>query len=207
MTVTTGAFEILAREVRACTLCEASLPLGPRPVIQVHPEARILIAGQAPGRRVHESGRPFSDPSGVRLRRWLGVDEDTFYDSRKIALLPMGFCYPGTGKGGDLPPRRECAETWRQPLLDALKSIRLTLLLGRYAIAWHFPEQKGSLAGMVSRWREYAPDNFIAPHPSPRNQRWLSQHPWFEDEVVPALQRAVRESLADQTMEQGVAPG
>ena len=189
---------MLAREVRACTLCAEHLPLGPRPVIQVHRKARILIVGQAPGRRVHESGRPFTDASGVRLRDWLGVGEEAFYDPRQFALLPMGFCYPGTGRGGDLPPRPECAATWRRPLLDALPDIRLTLLVGSYAIAWHLPgEKKQPLHESVSRWREHAPRLFLAPHPSPRNQRWLKQHPWFEDEVVPALRDAVQRSLAD----------
>jgi uracil-DNA glycosylase len=189
-------FDILARDVRACRLCEADLPQGPRPVFQAHPEARVLIVGQAPGRRVHESGRPFTDPSGDRLRQWLGVDTDTFYDERQLALLPMGFCYPGTGKGGDLPPRRECAETWRSPILAHLANVRVTLLLGRYAIEWHLPEQRGSLASTVLRWREFAPELFLAPHPSPRNQRWLRQHAWFEDEVVPALREAVAAALA-----------
>ena len=123
------------------------------------------------------------------------MDEATFYDARRIALLPMGFCYPGTGKGGDLPPRRECATTWRAPLLDQLNELRLTLLLGRYAIAWHLPGHRGSLSSAVLRWREHAPARFLAPHPSPRNQRWLRQNAWFEQDVVPALRRAVAEAL------------
>ena len=155
----------------------------------------MLVVGQAPGRRVHESGRPFTDPSGDRLRRWLGVGDGVFYDERRIALLPMGFCYPGTGKGGDLPPRRECARTWRSPLLEHLGKLRVTVLLGRYAIEWHLPEHRGSLASAVMRWKEFAPSLFLAPHPSPRNQRWLRQHAWFEDEVVPALREAVAEAL------------
>lgn len=189
---------MLASDVRACRLCETDLPLGPRPVFQAHPDARILVVGQAPGRRVHESGRPFTDPSGDRLRAWLGVDEATFYDERRIALLPMGFCYPGTGRGGDLPPRRECATTWRSPLLEHLKELRLTLLLGRYAIDWHLPGHRGSLSSAVLRWRDFAPTLFLAPHPSPRNQRWLRQNAWFEGAVVPALRQAVAEALAGE---------
>ncbi|MEO1079218.1 MAG: uracil-DNA glycosylase family protein [Pseudomonadota bacterium] len=186
---------VLASDVRSCRLCEAELPLDPRPVIQVHEDSRVLIAGQAPGRRVHESGRPFNDPSGVRLRRWLGVDEKTFYDPSCFALLPMGFCFPGTSKGGDLPPRKECAEAWRQPLLNCLSSIRVTLLLGRYALAWHLPEAQGTLSEIVEAWREHAPKVFVAPHPSPRNQRWLRNNPGFERDTVPALQKAVAGAL------------
>ncbi|MEM9759972.1 MAG: uracil-DNA glycosylase family protein [Pseudomonadota bacterium] len=186
---------VLVSDVRACRLCAAELPLGPRPVIQVHDDSRVLIVGQAPGRRVHETGRPFNDPSGVRLRRWLGVDDETFYDPSRFALLPMGFCFPGTSKGGDLPPRKECAEAWRQPLLDCLGSIRVTILLGRYALAWHLPEAQGTLSQIVETWREYAPRVFVAPHPSPRNQRWLRNNPGFERDTVPALQKAVAAAL------------
>ncbi len=191
-----GDLTILAKDVRACRLCEKDLPLGPRPVIQVHEHARVLIAGQAPGRRVHETGKPFNDPSGVRLRRWLGVDEETFYDPTRIALLPMGFCFPGTSKGGDLPPRRECADAWRQPLLDCLKSVRVTILLGRHALAWHLPEAQGSVSEVVGAWRDHAPRVFVAPHPSPRNQRWLRNNPGFERDTVPAIQEAVARALA-----------
>ena len=145
---------------------------------------------------MHETGIPFNDPSGVRLREWLGIDESVFYDPGQVALLPMGFCYPGTGAGGDLPPRQECAAHWRQQLLDALPQVRLTVLVGSYAVRWHLPEASGSVADIVGGWREHAPALFLAPHPSPRNNRWLRNHPWFEAEVVPALQRAVRDCLA-----------
>lgn len=185
----------LARDVRACDLCAQHLPLGPRPVIQVGRAARILIAGQAPGRRVHETGIPFNDPSGERLRDWLGLEASTFYDAEQIALLPMGFCFPGTGRSGDLPPRPECADTWRAPLLELLPGVRLTVAVGSYAIKWHLPGEKGSLAGRVRRWQETAPALFIAPHPSPRNNRWLRNNPWFETEVVPALRSAVSDAL------------
>jgi uracil-DNA glycosylase len=186
----------LLTEVRSCRLCEASLPLGPRPVLQVQREARILIVGQAPGRRVHDSGIPFDDPSGERLREWLGVAPGVFYDPSRVALLPMGFCYPGSGRGGDLPPRPECAAAWRERLLAQLPRVELTLILGRYAIDWHLPELKRlSLASAVARWREFAPEIFIAPHPSPRNRLWLRRNAWFEREAVPALQARVRHCL------------
>lgn len=188
-------FEMLARDVRDCRICEKHLPFGPRPIFQAHPDARVLIVGQAPGRRVHESGKPFNDPSGVRLRNWLGMDEETFYDARSVALLPMGFCFPGTGSSGDLPPRPECAAEWRGPLLEHLGNIRLTLVLGRYAMAWHVPEARGTLVDIIGQWRERAPKLFVAPHPSPRNQRWLKSNPWFEDETVPALRKAVARAL------------
>jgi uracil-DNA glycosylase len=191
-----GAFEVLAHEVRACRICDDHLPLGARPIIQADPGARILIAGQAPGRRVHETGIPFNDPSGIRLRQWMGVDEHTFYDARQIALLPMGFCFPGSGRSGDLPPRPECAANWRQALLEQLPGIELTIAVGAYAINWHLPEEAGSLAEIVSRWREFEPALFPAPHPSPRNNRWLRNHTWFEEEAVPALQARVHRCLS-----------
>ncbi|MCZ8374283.1 MAG: uracil-DNA glycosylase family protein [Beijerinckiaceae bacterium] len=179
--------EPLLARIRSCTIC-ANLPLGPRPILQADPRARILIVGQAPGRITHAKGRPFDDPSGDRLRRWLGVDREQFYDPALFALVPMGFCYPGTGRGGDLPPRPECASLWRRPVLDALPAIALTLVLGEYAQSWHLPEQRGeSLAKRVSQWRTTWPRLVPMPHPSPRNQRWFRQHPWFEAELVPAL--------------------
>lgn len=191
----TGWARLLA-EVRACTLCADHLPLGPRPVLQFHPAARILIAGQAPGRKVHASGRPFDDVSGDRLRDWLGVSRTVFYDSRSMAILPMGFCFPGTGTSGDLPPRPECAPAWRAPLLAQLRSLKLTLVLGRYAQAWHFPEFRGSLTDLVALWRRHWPRVLPLPHPSPRNQLWLKRNPWFEQELLPALRGRVREVLS-----------
>jgi uracil-DNA glycosylase len=186
----------LLREVRACTLCAAHLPLGPRPVFQFHPAARILIVGQAPGRKAHEAGLPFDDQSGDRLRGWLGVSRETFYDETKIALLPMGFCFPGTGKGGDLPPRPECAGAWRRPLLNLLDKVELTVVLGRYAVNWHLPDDAGKpLAEVVRGWRARWPGLLALPHPSPRNITWFKHHAWFETEIVPALQDRVRELL------------
>lgn len=180
-------------EVRACELCAPHLPLGARPVLQLNPRARILIAGQAPGRKVHESGVPFSDPSGQRLRAWMGVSDATFYDPARIAILPMGLCYPGTGANGDLPPRQECAVTWRRRLLAQLPNLELTLVIGQYAAAWHLPQAAGStLTELVARWRSYWPQVLPMPHPSPRNQRWLRNNPWFSAEVLPQLQQRIR---------------
>lgn len=184
----------LLDDVRACRLCEAHLPLGPRPVLQAHPGARLLIAAQAPGRRVHDTGLPFNDPSGDRLRDWMGITRDVFYNPQLIALVPMGFCYPGTGQAGDLPPRPECADTWRQPLLALLKNVRFTLVIGQYAQAWHLGGC-GSLTDRVRAWRDYWPDLMPLPHPSPRNNLWLRRNPWFEEDVVPALRRRVGEVL------------
>ena len=184
----------LLRRVRACTLCAEHLPLGPRPVLQVDPRATILIAGQAPGSKVHASGIPFQDASGERLRDWMGIDAPTFYDPTQIALMPMGFCYPGTGRSGDLPPRPECAASWRTPLMAVLVNVRLTLVIGQYAQAWHLGDrQKSTLTETVRAWRDYWPANLPLPHPSPRNNIWLRRNGWFEDEVVPRLRRRVRE--------------
>ena len=185
----------LLAEVRACTLCAEHLPLGPRPVLQIHRAARILIVGQAPGRRVHETGVPFNDPSGDRLRSWLGLDRETFYDAKRVALLPMGFCYPGTGKSGDLPPRPECAAAWREKLLAHLPNVEFTLVLGQYALAYHLPDAASSLTETVRGWQEHWPTLAPLPHPSPRNNIWLKRNPWFETDVIPALRKRVREVL------------
>ncbi len=192
------SFNALLTEVRACTLCAAHLPQGPRPVLQAHPAARILIAGQAPGRKVHASGLPFDDASGERLRAWLGIGHEVFYDPRQVALLPMGFCYPGTGRSGDLPPRPECAPAWRAPLLAGLKRLQLTLAIGQYAIAHHLPTQRGSLTDTVRAWPRHASIAWPLPHPSPRNNLWLRRNPWFETEVLPALRLRVAEVLRPQ---------
>ena len=160
--------ELLAR-VRRCRICEESLPLEPRPVIQASQAARLLVVGQAPGRRVHETGLPFNDPSGDRLRHWMGIDRGTFYNEQKLAIMPMGFCYPGTGKSGDLPPRPECAPAWRHMLLERLQRVELTLVIGQYAQAWHLPGPKMSVTRRVERWREVWPEIMPLPHPSPRN--------------------------------------
>ncbi len=190
------ALNRLLGDVRACRICADALPLGPRPVLQVAARARVLIVGQAPGRRVHESGVPFQDPSGDRLREWLGVDEGIFYDADRIALLPMGFCYPGTGKTGDLPPRPECAPAWRAKLLAALPAIRLTVVIGQYAAAWHLGEKnRATLTETVRAWREFGPALLPLPHPSPRNNIWLSKNPWFEQDVLPELRARIAAAL------------
>ena len=185
----------LMKSVLSCRLCEASLPCGPRPVLQVDSRARILIAGQAPGRRVHESGVPFDDPSGDRLREWLGISRDMFYDASTVAILPMGFCYPGTGKSGDMPPRPECRKTWRRPLLQELPNIKLTLVVGQYAQKWHLPETQKNLTETVRAWQDYAPSVFPLPHPSPRNNIWLKKNPWFAESLLPALKQGVQETV------------
>lgn len=188
--------ETLAR-VRACELCAADLPSGPRPVLQVGAAAKILIAGQAPGRKVHESGVPFDDASGERLRAWMGVDAATFYDVDKIAILPMGFCYPGTGPSGDLPPRAECAVAWRERLLALMPSIELTLVIGQYAIDWHLKPVRGiTLTDVVKDWQRDWPRRLPLPHPSPRNNIWLKKNPWFDAEVVPALKDRIATILS-----------
>ena len=161
--------------------------------------ARLVIVGQAPGTRVHASGTPFTDPSGDRLRAWLGVDSDTFYDERRIAIIPMGFCFPGLDdKGGDLPPRKECAPLWRERLFAELKDVRLMLLVGLYAQAWHLKERrKGSLTETVKAWREYGPEFVPLPHPSWRNNAWVKKNPWFETDLLPSLRKSVAKVLAD----------
>ncbi len=191
-----ASFSSLLTEIRACTICQAHLPLGPRPVLQLHPKARILIAGQAPGRKVHESGVPFDDASGNRLREWLGVTREVFYDPEQIAILPMGFCFPGSGKSGDLPPRPECAPAWRKQLLGQLRHLEITLVMGQYAQAYHFGKSRSSLTELVKSWRSYWPHTVPLPHPSPRNNLWLRRNPWFEAELLPPLQKRVSEVLA-----------
>ena len=161
-------------------------------MLQWSPRARILLAGQAPGRRVHETGVPFDDPSGERLRSWMGVTREEFYDPGLVAILPMGFCYPGTGAGGDLPPRPECAEAWRAPLMSGLERVALTLVIGGYALAWHLAASGGRVTPAVAGWRDHWPAILPLPHPSPRNNRWLKRNPWFEADVVPALRTRVR---------------
>jgi uracil-DNA glycosylase len=186
----------LLTDVRACTLCSAHLPLGPRPVLQLQPSARVLIVGQAPGRKVHETGVPFNDASGDRLRDWLGVSRDVFYDAKRFAIVPMGFCFPGTGRSGDLPPRAECAPAWRAPLLSHLKKVQLTLVIGRYAMEYHLPEESSTLTDTVKNWATHWPLVVPLPHPSPRNNLWLKRNPWFETELLPKLRERVAEVLA-----------
>jgi uracil-DNA glycosylase len=186
----------LLAEVRACTVCAGQLPFPPRPVLRAARGAKLLLVGQAPGRRVQETGIPWNDPSGDRLRLWLGVTREEFYDESKIAIIPTGFCYPGTGNGGDLPPRPECAPKWHPRLRAALPDIQLTLLIGSYAQAYYLGDRaKDSLSETVAAFREYLPQFLPLPHPSPRNQRWLKQRPWFEAEVIPVLRELTRPLL------------
>lgn len=192
-----GRLDDICLQIAACELCAAHLPLGPRPVLRASPSARLLVVGQAPGRKVHESGVPWDDASGLRLREWMGVDAEVFYDSTQIAIVPMAFCYPGTGKSGDLPPRPECAPNWHGPLLAEMPDIELTLLIGQYAQAYYLKEsRKKNLTETVRAWRQYAPQYLPLPHPSPRNNLWLKRNAFFADEVVPALQQRVGELLS-----------
>jgi uracil-DNA glycosylase len=190
-----SSLELLLSEVSRCRICATALPLGPNPVLQCSDSARILIAGQAPGRRVHASGIPFDDPSGERLRDWMGIGRNVFYDAARIAILPMGFCYPGTGKSGDLPPRPECATQWRQSLLAKMRQIELTLVLGQYAQRYHLQVKAPSLTEQVRHWRDGWPAVIPLPHPSPRNNRWLSQNPWFASELLPELKARINRIL------------
>jgi len=188
--------ELLVR-IRACRECEAHLPLGPRPVLRASGTARILIVGQAPGTKVHESGVPWNDPSGDRLREWLDLDKETFYDETRIAIVPSGFCYPGRHeRGGDLPPRPECAPLWHAPLLERMPGIAVTLLVGQYAQAHYLGKRRGkTLTETVMRWRDFAPDYFPTPHPSWRSTNWLKKNPWFEAEALPDLRARVHALL------------
>ncbi|WP_223669706.1 uracil-DNA glycosylase family protein [Kangiella shandongensis] len=198
----------LVDEVKACTICE-DLPLGPKPIFQFGKNARVLIAGQAPGQITHGHGRPFDDASGVRLRQWLGVDEEAFYDPQQFAILPMGFCYPGKGKSGDLPPRPVCAQTWQHRLLKELADLELVVVIGHYALQWHLGVKKSqAITPVVKDWRKYqkievksaknidngiekAVNYFPLPHPSPRNNIWLKKNPWFEQSLLPELQEKI----------------
>lgn len=187
----------LLQEIADCRLCRGALAHEPRPVVVADRRARILIAGQAPGRKVHESGVPWNDASGDRLRAWLGVDRAQFYDPSRFAIVPMGFCYPGSGRSGDLPPRPECRATWHPRLMPLLDQVQLTLVIGRYARDYHLPAQAGEpLADTVAAWRALAPSVVPLPHPSPRNQRWVRERPWFEAELLPMLRARVATLLS-----------
>lgn len=190
----TGLTSLLS-DISRCRICEDNLPAGPRPVLQCAPSAKILIAGQAPGKKVHASGIPFDDPSGNRLRGWLGIDRTLFYDASAIAILPMGFCYPGTGPSGDLPPRPECAAQWRRLVLAQLQQVELTLVIGQYAQRYHLNDNSSSLTELVRRWKQFWPDVMPLPHPSPRNNRWLKQNAWFEQELLPELRMRVQQII------------
>lgn len=184
--------EGLLQQIRSCRICEEQLPLGPNPVLRASASARLLIVGQAPGAKVHVSGTPWDDQSGKQLRKWLNLEPEVFYDETKVAIVPMGFCYPGKGKTGDLPPRPECAQHWHQQVLALLPDIRLTLLIGKYAQDYFLGARaKKTLTETVMTWNEYLPAYLPLPHPSPQNQFWLRRNLWFETEIVPYLQEAI----------------
>ncbi|GAB3219822.1 uracil-DNA glycosylase family protein [Algoriphagus aestuariicola] len=188
--------ESLIQRVQQCRICEKHLPLGPRPVLSAHPDSKVLIIGQAPGTRVHATGIPWNDPSGDELRRWLAVDRDTFYDPKIFGIIPMGFCYLGRGKGGDLPPRKECAPAWHEPLRQHLPKLKLTLLIGSYAQAYYLGVQrKSTLTETVLNFESYLPQFLPLVHPSPRNRLWMRRNPWFEETVVPRLRQLVWELI------------
>ncbi len=183
----------LLQDIRQCTICKAHLPLGPRPVVSAHPDSKIVIIGQAPGTKVHASSVPWDDASGKQLRKWLDVSVEDFYNDTKFAIIPMGFCYPGKGKTGDLPPRPECAPQWHEPLFDKLKNVELILLIGMYAQNYYLGKTaKKTLTETVANHSAYLPKFLPLPHPSPRNRFWLTKNPWFEVEVLPELQRKVK---------------
>ena len=188
--------DALLTEIRNCRACAAHLPLGPRPVVQASATARLLLIGQAPSMTVHTTGVPWNDKSGEQLRRWLGIDREVFYDAARVALVPMGFCYPGRGTSGDLPPRKECAELWQARLLAQMKQVQLTLLIGQYAQRHVLGEtRKAGVTETVEAFADYAPRFIPLPHPSPRNTGWFKQHPWFESDVLPVLRERVQRAL------------
>ena len=193
MKTKSNQLDALLAKVRACQHCVAHLPLGARPVLRAHADAKVLIIGQAPGTKVHATGIPWDDPSGDRLRTWMDVDRDAFYDERRFAIVPMGFCYPGKGKSGDLPPRPECAPLWHQRLLGHCHNSNLLLLIGQYAQRYYLGSNgKKNLTETVRAYREFLPAFLPMPHPSPRNQLWLKKNPWFEREVIPTLRDKLR---------------
>ena len=186
--------ELLA-DIRSCEVCSKYLPLGPRPIVSANKNSRVAIIGQAPGSKVHTSGIPWDDASGKRLKEWLGVSDSQFYDEELFALVPMGFCYPGKGKSGDLPPRPECAPLWHQPLIQGMPDLKLVLLIGNYSQAYYLKDKKLGLTNRVRLFKEYLPHYFPLPHPSPRNRFWLTKNPWFEEEILPELQKRISEII------------
>ncbi len=187
----------LKSDIEACRICEPHLAAGCRPVASFSPQSKVVIIGQAPGRRVHESGIPWDDKSGDNLRNWMGIDKETFYDARQIALIPMGFCYPGKGKSGDLPPRKECAPLWHEKLLSELKNVELTILVGQYAQGYYLgSKRKSNLTETVKNFDAFLPKHFVLPHPSPRNNIWQAKNPWFQEQVLPKLKETVSKILS-----------
>lgn len=186
----------LLHNISQCTICEKHLALGPRPAVSAHKDSKIVIIGQAPGTKVHASGIPWDDASGKQLRNWLNVSIDDFYDETKFAIVPMGFCYPGKGKTGDLPPRPECAPEWHEALLKKMPNVELVILIGMYAQKYYLKKgAKKTLTEKVANYKDYLPNYFVLPHPSPRNRFWLTKNPWFEDEVLPKLKKKISDIL------------
>jgi uracil-DNA glycosylase len=188
--------KILLQEVRKCTVCADHLDLGPRPILSATARSKIIIIGQAPGTVVHRTGIPWDDKSGANLRSWMGIDNTTFYDDTKIAILPMGFCYPGKGKSGDLPPRKECAPLWHQAVVDKMKNVQLVLLIGKYAQDYYLGKKaEKTLTATVENYLNYLPEYFVLPHPSPRNNIWMAKNNWFKKDVLPELKKTVNQIL------------
>ena len=185
----------LLLKIRACDLCKKNLPAKPKPILSFSKNSRIMIVGQAPGTRAHDSGKPWNDASGVRLREWLGVTDVQFYDDSLFAIVPMGFCYPGKGKSGDLPPRPECSATWMDAVLNHLKKIELKILIGAYSQSYFLQTKSGDLTETVKSWKSFAPEQFPLPHPSPRNNIWLAKNPWFEKNLVPDLRKTIQDLI------------
>jgi uracil-DNA glycosylase len=190
------SLDLLLEDVRSCTHCVRHLPMGPRPIVRATSSVKLMIVGQAPGRRVHETGIPWNDPSGDRLRDWMQLDRDQFYDERRIAIVPAGFCYPGTGAAGDLPPRPECAPKWHPLLVPMMPRLQIALLVGRYAQAYYLGRARhATLTETVRAWRDYLPHFLPMPHPSPRNRMWLTRNPWFVEDVLPFLRFVVSRTV------------
>ncbi|NER17290.1 uracil-DNA glycosylase family protein [Spongiivirga citrea] len=193
--------DLLSNEISSCDLCKAHLPLEPRPIFSISPKSKIVIIAQAPGKMAHDNHIAWKDPSGKRLRNWLGVTEDEFYNTENFAIIPMGFCFPGKAKTGDLPPRKECAPKWHPQILKQFENVKLTLLIGSYSTSYYLPNEKNNLTEKVKDYHKYLPNHWILPHPSPVNRFWRAKNPWFELEVIPKLQKRVQEIIKQQIHE------